>query len=211
MSKRIIRPSRASRILIGMALALLLLLTLSAALPVAAQASLVASGTSGAFARPLTTQASGPEAPAAPDAANLISDILGSARHFAVFHGTEPSVVGAGTRSFAMNNSVLWGNVGIGPGSATNFSGGSNVVGDCYEQPPASDPSKGCADLETNNLWTAGRDPMIYKNYTTDLSGVVTDIRNAVTYVRALPATQTIAGDLTAGTTINSSSCGSRT
>ena len=153
---------------------------------------------------PQIAATTGPAVAEAPEAANLIAKILGSARRFAVFHGIEP---GNPAQYFSFDNSVVWGNMGIGPGSYTTFSRGSNLVGDCYQQPGQGN-HKGCAGLKTNNLWPAGRDPLIYKNYTTDLSGVVTDIRNAANYVRGLTPTQTINGNLTAGTPISSSSCG---
>ena len=81
------------------------------------------------------------------------------------------------------------------------------MIGDCYQQPGQAS-GKGCADIEPHG-GSPPHVPPTYNDYTTDLSGVVTDIRNAVTYVAGLTPTQTIAGDLTNADTITSPGCGS--
>ncbi len=130
--------------------------------------------------------------------------LLTAARELAVFHAVE---AGNAPQQFSFNNSYVWGNLGIGPGSVTNFSGGSSLIGDCAEQPPASDPTKGCGDLEEHNTWT--RTAGTYASTVSDLQPVVADVRATIDAVRSLAATEVIAGDLTAGQTVTSAGCGS--
>ena len=126
-----------------------------------------------------TVTADAPAAPAAPEAANLIDEILGSARRFAVFHGME---AGHPSQTWSFNNSYIWGDIGIGPGSDTNYAGGSSLIGDCYEQTGQAS-GNGCADVEPHGSSPA-HVPPTYNDYTTDLTPVVQDIRRAVTIRR---------------------------
>jgi hypothetical protein len=56
-------------------------------------------------------------APVPAQAANLIDEILGSARKFTVFHGADDG----NTYTFGISNEAVVGNLGIGPGSQTKF------------------------------------------------------------------------------------------
>ena len=166
-------------------------------------------GPAAAAARPDRSLHSGVAAPAAaqgapesPEAVNLLASILGSARRFVVFHGIEP---GHPFQTWAYNNSYIWGDIGIGPGVRTNYSGGSTLIGDCYQQPGQAS-GKGCADIEPHKN-SPPHVPPIYQDSTVDLAAVVQDIRSAVSYVDGLAATATLT-QIGGNSTIASVACG---
>lgn len=164
----------------------------------------VASGQAQGAAGSITASGGATAAASAPsqEAANTLAALLWEARRYAVFQGIEP---GHPTQTWTFNKSYLWGDIGIGPGVRTEFSGGSTVIGDCYEQPGQA-PGKGCVDIEPHR-GSPPHVPPTYNDISMDLAPVVQDIRAAVAYVDDLPATQTLER-ITGGMTITSPSCG---
>ena len=117
-----------------------------------------------------------PPAQAAP-----IGAILGSARDFTVFAASPTA-----SKDFQFNKSIVRGAMGFGPRIKPAVGDGSQLLGDCFYDP--SLPLNPCAALTSQ---TAGA------RISSDLAPVVKDINDAAAFVRALPPTRTIKGDLT--------------
>ncbi len=116
-----------------------------------------------------------PPAQAAP-----IGTILGSARDFTVFAASTTG------RDFQFNKSIVRGALGFGPKIKAVVGDGSQLLGDCFYDPIL--PFNPCLAITSH---TGNKMPP------TNLTPIVPDINNAAAFVRALPPTRTIKGDLT--------------
>ncbi|MFO1434010.1 MAG: GEVED domain-containing protein [Candidatus Competibacteraceae bacterium] len=120
---------------------------------------------------------------AMPAQAAPIGTILGSARDFTAFAASPTA-----TRDFQFNRSIVRGAVGFGPRIKPVVGDGSQLLGDCLYDP--SLPLNPCLAI-TNQ--TGNKIP-------TELAPIVQDIKDAAAFVRSLPPTRTIKGDLTSTT-----------
>ncbi len=116
---------------------------------------------------------------AMPVQAAPIGAILGSARDFTVFAASTTG------KDFQFNRSIVRGAMGFGPGIKPVVGDGSQLLGDCFYHP--SLPLNPCLAIARQ---TGNRIP-------SELTPIVQDINDAVAFVRALPPTRTIMGDLT--------------